>query len=355
MLLARRKVVADSINLKCDEARPTCANCQRAGVGCTYEQLKGSPAQSASPAASPASNPVYQDHSLTFDLLDLSIMHHYTVSTSLGLFAGKGSQEIWQITLPIQARSNPLLMHGLLALASMDLARTCPAERQLYATRALAHQSAGTRLFRTMLEQNHPSDVIFIFSMILPILAFAFPQACDEPPDLDGILDLFSLLRGCKIVWMLNPELVSASPVAHWVKTAIAGRPMELKQEVERRFAILRHRLNDPVDILAANQLVDFVQGDFATEPDGVQNLGYWPSMVSDAFWLRLQNHELESLLVLAYYSVILGGYRRRWWTANWDTILLYAIDKALSDSDKKAVDWDLGVMIEFAQSYKDA
>jgi hypothetical protein len=289
-------------------------------------------------------------------MLDLSLMHHYTISTSLGLFAGKGSREIWQELMPSQAQSNPLLMHGLLALASMDLARTRPNERQLYATRALAHQNAGTRLFRNMLEQVRPSDshVVFAFSMILPILAFAFPHACDDPPDFDGILDLFSLLRGCKTVWLLNPELMSASPVALWIKSTIAGLPRELKPNVAHRFQTLRASLKDPADILATDQLIEFTREELATKPDGVANLGRWPSMVADAFWQRVQNHQVESLVVLSHYSVVLGGPSYRWWTADWDLILLHAIDQALPESDKKAVEWDLEVMKQFASSYKE-
>lgn len=345
-------------HIKCDEDRPNCANCQRAGVVCTYDQLKvpspSSPAHSASPAGSTASTLVYE-HLPTFDMLDLSLMHHYTVSTSTGLFAGQDSQVIWQEVMPSQAQSNPLLMHGILALASMDLARTRPNERQIYATRALAHQNAGTRLFRNMLEQLRPSDShsIFIFSMILPLLAFAFPHACDDPPDFDGILDLFSLLRGCKTVWLLNPELVAASPVAQWIKTTITGHPIAMKPEVDRRFQILRDSLKDPADIIATDQLIDFTRGELATSPDGVANLGRWPTMVSDAFWLRVQNHEVESLLVLSHYSVVLGTPSYRWWSSNWDSILLQAIDKALPEADKKAVDWDYAAMMKFANSYR--
>lgn len=290
-------------------------------------------------------------------MLDLSLMHHYTVSTSLGLFTGPASEEIWQQTIPSQAQSQPLLMHGLLALASMDLARTRPSERQLYATRALAHQNAGTRLFRSMLEQVRVADsyVIFIFSMILAILAFAFPHACDDPPDFDGILDLFSLLRGCKTVWLLNPALVSASPIAKWIRNASSGRKVILKDEVKEQFAQLRAQLRNPADIVAADQLSTFTCDEFTGEPDSVANLGRWPSMVSDAYWMRVQSHEPDSLFVLAHYSVVLGGYNNKWWHSNWDLILLQAIDKALHESEKEAVGWNLGAMMRFANSHKDS
>ncbi|CAD0109891.1 unnamed protein product [Aureobasidium uvarum] len=348
-------------HIKCDEGRPNCANCQRASVVCTYDQLKvpSSPAQSASqsPNGSTASTLVF-DHSPTFDMLDLSLMHYYTVSTSLGIFAGQGSREIWQELVPNEAQSNPLLMHGVLALASMDLARTRPNERQIYATRALAHQNAGTRLFRTMLEQGRTSDthhVLMIFSMMLAILAFAFPHACDDPPDFDGILDLFSLVRGCKTVWLLNPESLAGTSLGQWVKATFAGQPIEMKPEVDRRFQILRARLKDPADILATDQLLDFIHRELATSAGGVTNIGRWPTMVSDAFWIRVQNHEVDSLLVLAHYSVVLGAPNSRWWTANWDSILLQAIDKTLSQVDKKITEWDFSAMMKFANSYKES
>jgi hypothetical protein len=330
-------------------------------VVCTYDQLKvpTSPAHSASasPAGSTASTLVYEQ-SPTFDMLDLSLMHHYTVSTSLGLFAGPGAREIWQEMVPNQAQSTPLLMHGILALASMDLARTRTNERQIYATRALAHQNAGTRIFRSMLEQVRQSDssnVLMVFSMILAMLAFALPHTRDDPPDFDEILDLFSLLRGCKTVWLLNPESLAGTSLGQWIKTAFVGHRLEEKPEVDRSFRNLRARLQDPADIVAIDQLLDFIHGELATSSDGVANIGRWPTMVSDAFWLRVQNHEVDALLVLSHYSVVLGAPSWRWWTADWDSILLQSIDKALPEVDKKLAEWDLSAMMQFAKSYKES
>ncbi|KAG9952078.1 hypothetical protein KCU81_g1315, partial [Aureobasidium melanogenum] len=346
-------------HIKCDEGRPICANCQRASVVCTYDQLKvpTSPAHSSSLSPGSSASTLVYEHPSTFDMLDLSLMHHYTIETSLELFAGQGSREIWQEMVPHQAQSNPLLMHGILALASMDLARTRPNERQVFATRALAHQNAGTRLFRSMLEQSRSSDshhVLMIFSMMLAILAFAFPHACDTPPDFDGILDLFSLMRGCKTVWFLNPESLAGTPLAQWIKATFAGHPIKMKPEVDHRFQVLRARLKDPADILATDQLLEFIHKELATSSDGVSNIGRWPTMVSDAFWLRVQNHEVDSLLVLSHYSVVLGAPNFRWWTTNWDSILLRAINSALSEHDKKLIEWDYPAMMKFADSYKD-
>jgi hypothetical protein len=330
-------------------------------VVCTYDHLKvpTSPAHnasaSASPAGSTASTLVYEQ-SPTFDMLDLSLMHHYTLSTSLGLFAGPGACEIWQEWVPDQAQSNPLLMHGILALASMDLARTRPNERQIYATRALAHQNSGTRIFRSMLEQVRPDsyNVLMVFSMILAILAFALPHARDDPPDFDEILDLFSLLRGCKTVWFLNPESLAGTSLGLWIKTAFIGHHLVTKPEVDLRFQSLRARLTDPADIVAIDQLIEFIHGELATSSDGVANIGRWPTMVSDAFWLRVQNHEVDALLVLSHYSVVLGAPSHKWWTADWDSILLQAIDKALPEVDKKLAEWDLSAMMKFAKIYKE-
>ncbi|KAI4744479.1 hypothetical protein E4T50_05163 [Aureobasidium sp. EXF-12298] len=348
-------------SVKCDEGRPNCANCQRAGVVCTYDQLKvpTSPAhtESASPAGSTASTLVYEQCP-TFDMLDLSLMHHYSISTSLGLFPGHGAREIWQEMVPHQAQSNPLLMHGILALASMDLARTRPSERQIYATRALAHQNAGTRLFRSMLEQVRQSDshnVVMVFSMILAILAFALPHARDDPPDFDEILDLFSLIRGCKTVWLLSPQSLAGTSLGLWIKSVFAGHPVMVLPEVDRSFQNLRARLTDPSDVVAIDQLNDFIHGELATSSGGVANIGRWPTMVSDAFWLRVQNHKVDALLVLSHYSVVLGASGHRWWSADWDSILLQAIDKALPEVDKKLAEWDLSVMLKFAKSYKES
>lgn len=62
-------------------------------------------------------------------------------------------------------------MHGLLAVATVHLARLEPQEKLLYWTRALYHHAVGLQLFNGQTFHLSPenSDVLFAFAVMLVV------------------------------------------------------------------------------------------------------------------------------------------------------------------------------------------
>lgn len=96
-----------------------------------------------------------------YDGLDLLLMNHFSTTTALELFPTKEASHIWQHILPEEGSRSPLLMHGMLALAGLDMAQIKGASTPLsapYRTRALHHQQRGLALFQVSVIRCPRSD-----------------------------------------------------------------------------------------------------------------------------------------------------------------------------------------------------
>ncbi|KAL4964029.1 Zn(II)2Cys6 transcription factor [Aspergillus stella-maris] len=263
-----------SRRIKCDETHPLCANCQRAGLDChytarsqsqppsaanspRYEFGTPSPHSTTSPTGGGGCNGIPQSATLptplpqtptpasnsTFDMLDLSLMHHYTANTSTSLF-GEAQRILWQIEIPHMARSSPLLMHGLLATAALHMAYLTKDESDsaVYTSRALYHHSLGLGLFNAGISglraENRDSPVLFTFGLCLVIWAYASPTlptanpgdgvgvgegrgegsgsgngGSDSAADLAKLLASLELVRGNKVIFELSSEMILSQPI----------------------------------------------------------------------------------------------------------------------------------------------
>ena len=85
---------------------------------------------------------------------DLLYLHHYTISTGLSMTRGIESSNFWTHDVPLQASSQPILMHGILGVAAFHQAwlASDPEERKAHRMAGLRHQSAGLNIFRSMID-----------------------------------------------------------------------------------------------------------------------------------------------------------------------------------------------------------
>lgn len=197
---------------------------------------EGSPESTSKPERSPAAPGGIGESS--FDGLDLTLMHRYSTVTSLCLLPSSGAQRVWQTEVPLTAKDFPLLQHGMLALAAMDLASAAADESEhgqmaLYRARGLHHQQIALPIFRALLlrDEHQEQTVIFIFSIILVMLAFASAQSAPTQPTLDEILAMFALFRGPRAMWELHHDGANKELIHTLFPKALTDRPEFPKDE----------------------------------------------------------------------------------------------------------------------------
>ncbi|KAL4972048.1 hypothetical protein BDW66DRAFT_163215 [Aspergillus desertorum] len=286
-----------SRRIKCDETHPSCQNCQRASMAPTESRT-------------------------SFDMLDLTLMHHYTTVTS----------ELWQTEVPIMARSSLLLMHGLLATAALHMAFLYKSSPSTFMDRALYHHNLGLELSNaensTFSAQNGKSPALFTFGLTLVIWSYASPTipsaittAADES-DLDTILSSLELARGNKVLFEISGEIILSQPIGRFLK------PLE---ELARPRA-------PPQPIQAA--LIE-TQASLAETP----------------FWERVRKHKPAALLIFMHYAIILAYYElRAWWMQGWSERLVGAVHRVLAKQNKNRSDWGFcaGRVLDLVMKVKD-
>lgn len=322
-----------------------CRNCQRSQVACIYnnttaERSDGSPAQ-----ASPASS-VTQSDTLSFDLLDLGLMNHWTRVTAVESFPAY-QQHIWQKIIPQEAQTQPMLMHGILAFSAIHLACVNPeaADRTMYRIRGLYHQTQGSHIFRSMLNSISKGNAhnLFAFSLILGVLTFASPCLTQTLPGIDVILDLFKFVRGTRAVWNMEMTAIETGPMAQLLGAEHRAEPYPaLEERLETGLDELKNLSPeaDAVYASAVDLLKHCLQSVIAV-PEEVVVAPRWPARVSENFSARLRIHEPISLVILAHYAMVIRRFpQSAWWLRGWSEALIRAVDQELRTEEKQTLDW---------------
>ncbi|KAL4804729.1 hypothetical protein BDV18DRAFT_161819 [Aspergillus unguis] len=362
-----------SRRIKCDETHPSCKKCQRAQLSCRYGKsisASESPAETTPSTGIPSHMRQSQgipcmpaDTSSTgFDMLDLTLMHHYTTSTSASLF-GEEQKDLWQTEVPMMARSSSLLMHGLLATSALHMAflHKDDPSRPAYTNRALYHHSLGLQLFNaditTLSKEDSNGHVLFTFGVLLVIWAYASPTIPSIIPtepdeqltengeslDLDALLSSLDLVRGNKVLFELSSETISSQPIGAFTKPSnrsvlsrtdsSSSAPSSLLRAIQGALSTLRKHVTDFIDTSAIDHLERFLLETISTSARDMRMPLGWPALVEAPFWARVKAHKPPALLILMHYAVVLACYEdRTWWMVGWSGRLLDSVRRVLGE-----------------------
>ncbi|KAK5124993.1 hypothetical protein LTR85_001183 [Meristemomyces frigidus] len=191
-----------------------------------------------------------------------------------------------------------------------------------------------------MLKQDASADIhaIFVFSIILIILAFASAQTEAEPPSLDAILDLFALIRGPRALAQNKWDAIKGSHIQALIGPIEGDKPPAIPEALREHLEqVVASNLDSPY----REEFVKLKEGIYdSSQPFDIRVVGRWPSLMSDGFFALLKEHDSRALVILSQYSIILRAFHKRWWIGSWDRSLISAIDEAMPESDRKQMNW---------------
>ncbi|KAL5358519.1 hypothetical protein BJX96DRAFT_146717 [Aspergillus floccosus] len=351
----RRKV-------KCDEGRPTCNKCNMHGVYCSYADTDGGresshsnstlelpPADQHSRASSsqlpieqsiqidppPATRPNLSLSSFSdLEVLDLELLHHYTTSTCYTLSRAPAVQAIWRDEAPRVGFTMPFVLHGLLALSALHLARSNPSRRAECVARAQMHHEAAVRTVAPVVPFLAADNCValFLFASLICIYSCAKPHGDDDFLVLferGRIAEWVRLFRGNKTIincvendlrtGALRPIFVNGGYLAEARREAQAleqGRPYlwELRQ-------MIRESPLEPSQLRIYMDTLDELSRTLAVvmKPGGQHRLDtadvfVWLLEVSDEYLDLLGQEAPIALIIFAYFCVPLRQIEWMWW-----------------------------------------
>ncbi|KAJ5201505.1 uncharacterized protein N7498_006168 [Penicillium cinerascens] len=372
--------------VKCDEARPTCSNCQKRHSECEYGSstsllwaneepstrvpsrasgsdsgLQGDPSpgspgsdsfgllgrlsgDSSTAAAPPAA----------LNLHDLELMMQWCNATFHTLSRDERTDAVWRNAVPEEGLSHPFLMHGILALSSLHLARTVPepSRRAAHLNRAVVHQNQALALFRELLGDINEgnSKAMFAFASIVVVYSFGFPHTPDVQDPWACVDDLYQVLvltRGIQQVIRSPADLLRDGTFAPILQFDDKPAPLP-----ENATTAIRHlyeaneacRARDPqhetdaytVTIDNIAEMLSWVYGGTTSTVIA----GRWAIKLPPRFLDLLREREPLALVMVAYYGVLLQQLKHRWCFDEWCLRVAKAVWAILDDQWRPLIHW---------------
>ncbi|KAE8395451.1 hypothetical protein BDV23DRAFT_95124 [Aspergillus alliaceus] len=366
--------------VKCDERRPECANCTNRNTPCFYapkdpEQLPRSNTEESSPGLSsshiPAqtkapcslhcpspgwmhgSEPLPQAPEL--NLRDMELLLHWCSSTYATMAHNKQAEHIYQYVLPREGLEYPFVLHGLLALSALHMARTGDQiPRSHYFSIALEHQNRALALFRpVVLSINREnSHTVFAFAGVLFQLAFAMSPCSPFADTYDSIRDLiqaFTLCRGLREIigaswgWVKEGKfadmLVNVDDTKHW------PLPEAVQAAISHLESLNQYRRSEIADHdadcygSAISHLKDMMEI-YQDKPRRVELALRWPFGLEPKYLDLLKDHDPMALVILAHYCLVLHHFRHHWWMEGWSSHVARGVWDHLDEYWRPYVSW---------------
>ncbi|KAJ5773860.1 transcriptional regulator family: Fungal Specific TF [Penicillium paradoxum] len=369
--------------VKCDESQPCCRNCEKHGVVCSFTSLSTvlstkkadsaeSPVSLSGPESiasgrAPAAPVIPQllpslsslgPFPSTLAVFDLELLHHWTTSTCYTLSRSPAVQAVWRDEAPRIGFATPPVLHNLLAVAALHLARSDESRRASCLAHAKMHHSTAVReiipLVSPLAQEN--GAALFIFSSLTCMFS------CAKPSEEGDFLVLFErgalsewvrLFRGNTTVMHTGGEILRTGRLApiftngnhiaaahHSPQALEQGRPhvWELEQMMWRECATdpsLRAIYQEAINEIARTLGVAINSGIMRRLESA--DVFLWLLNVSDDYLNLLRQETPIALIIFAYWCICIRQIEWTWWVDGISSRLMTQVSSVL---DAKYRDW---------------
>jgi hypothetical protein len=280
-------------------------------------------------------------------------MAHYIASTTDTMSHGTGDIHIWQKVVPEDALHHEFLLDGLLALSSLHFAGQNPTSRLLYTEIAMHYQASALKRYKDALNDITTENrcALFAFSVLLNILALAFPNICSTPTESsheESVMLLIELLQGMRFILqapnVFHEELTKYEPL--FAKYMRATGPPKPSDDAASAILKLRERADSPqhsTDVerhqayLSGIESLEATFGHVNEDPGYLGHIIAWPTTVGERLFALLKQEDPMAQLIFIHYGVLLLQTRHRWWGRNTGYRLIQGLARSISE---KHPDW---------------
>ncbi|ETS75763.1 hypothetical protein PFICI_12707 [Pestalotiopsis fici W106-1] len=265
----------------------------------------------------------------------LELMHHYTAIAHRTLAVHDQIANVLLHDVPQEALSCPFLLTQLLSFAGFHKAYLQPARRQSYFLSASFHQAQALNDMRqTLIEPITPSNchALYASAIFLAVSTLAKLPSYEiyshgfDP--LNRLLEVFVLVDGMGIILNSSNHHLRAGPLRGlfakpWTKTTLSNH----LSIISRQLPALRSKVSQDlknwdedtlIAIEAIDTLIDSVdtvqEAHTLTASAELRAVFLWPIMVSNQYLILAQKRHPLSLVVLAYYCVLLRLAEEYYW-----------------------------------------
>jgi hypothetical protein len=304
----------------------------------------------------------------TLAVFDLELLHHYTTSTCYTLSRSPVVQTVWRDEAPCIGFSTPPVLHSLLALSALHLARSDESRRASCLAQAQMHHSTAVRemipLVSPLARDN--GAALFMFSSLTCMFS------CAKPSEEGHFLVLFErgdlsdwarFFRGTKtVIHSGGEDLVNGrlAPIftngtflaaAHRSPQALEqGKPYvwELQKMMQKECSTepaLRHVYQAALDELARTL-------GLTIKPGGMRRLETadvfrWLLDVSDDYLNLLRQEAPIALIIFAHWCASVRQIEWMWWMEGLSSRLMTQLYSVLDPKYREWLWWPQNIINE--------
>lgn len=290
-------------------------------------------------------------------MLNLELLHHFTIATSITLSPDPQVREVWRVVVPQMAFSTQYILDGILALAALHIARYNNARRPVLLPYAIERHSASLSKALPLVSgvTAQTRMPIFVFGVLTLFFNLARPtlDIDPEPSRKDIIPEWLHLLRGIDSVVIAETSLFfspvslifrctwgsleywkSHVPEQYQVLVDLEERICAEPSESPERLTSLRE------SVAVLNRSFSFLYGGNFKDQDKLRGFYQWLFEVPDAYLGLLKQGDNGALCVLAFYAVLVKDLEKYWWIEGWAVRLMKGIYMLLDGEHRLWIRW---------------
>ncbi|KIL84643.1 hypothetical protein FAVG1_12170 [Fusarium avenaceum] len=291
-------------------------------------------------------------------MLDLELLHHYSISTSLTLSADPLVRNYFLERAPQLGFLHPYVLYSLLALAASHLAHFRPESRRYYYAQARARHTSATSMATPLLSNISTTNAIpmYCFSIMTMFISFASLRDQDHLPfHANSVMpSWFGLFRGVRTVLEANNRAIYSSSISFLFYSTEVNRMWGSKQADFAALIEFQTYIQESAseDEQTKQSLVEafqdlrgsfyFFYGEDLGNEAKIRSLFIWMYKVPDEFLSLIRHTNNKALCILAFFSVLLHRLEYNWWFQGWGTHLIEHIYMSLDDVHRFWIRWPI-------------
>jgi hypothetical protein len=291
------------------------------------------------------------------NIFHLELMHHFSTSTCFTLTNNAELKDIWRTSVPRIAFEQPYVLQAMLALTALHIARYRPERREYYEAYAARELESALRQVSALLghitEETCPA--VLSFSLLVTLNSLATPQKQSNLLLVgeNGLGEWLYTFRGMGQIANGNWDSLLKSDLAPLLfageACCVCGPEVPPEKEaLDDLKEMLSKEMEAGPSCQAAIEAVDGLLVSFASLHNRPRlsceapSVLVWPCLVSEVFIRLLNEKESWSLVVLAYYCVLLKKAEGFWWMEGWPVCVLGRIWELLEVRFRLKIRWPM-------------
>lgn len=301
---------------------------------------------------------------MELNLSDLELLHFFCTSTASSYHHNPIARRVMSINVPQLGFSHDFVMHGILALAALHLAKTSPERREICIEQAVLHYQTGLKKASLVLpaidEDNCSALYIFSALTLLYTLASTTLHSTDNFILVGeaGIAEWIVLSRQSYSIVRVAGEALRAGPLgpifsAGERRAALQDEHTVTSEGTECLQAIAAHideTTPDPNHREAYNQTISELIKIYGVIeslimqklPPETSDIFIWPYKLNDPYLDLLQQPTQEALVILSFFAVLPLRFEHHWFLEDFSTHLISRIYPLIDEDHLSWIQWPL-------------